>query len=424
MQDRRHKVRQYLAQIRKQSLHTLVSQVAVLALDFVVGVLVTRALGTAGRGTLALASTTAAVFYQFGLLGFHSANTARAAQGKDPIPVLVANSVAIALVVGLVSALILALIRDIVFDPTIMTVGILLVVVVAVPVYVAQQLLQSILLGLERVKTLNHIDIAIRLVQVVIVSGLLALSLVTPLVVLAVGVGVALLSTVLCARFALNGNGRLRWPDPGLIGTMAAFSFKAYITALLGYFVFRSDILMLAWLGTIDEVGQYSTALMIVNAIYILPQTISRMIFPKLSAEQDQPTRLSLAGSVATRVALLMLPVVIVGGLIADWLFPFVYGDAFAAAGVMFQWLLPGVFFWSVENVLRKPWESQRHATWVIAVWGTALALNLALNFVLIPRLGGIGAAIASSCALTLVFVATLTVFARAWRAGTPVAEH
>jgi O-antigen/teichoic acid export membrane protein len=415
MQDRRRKVQQYLTQIRQQSLHTLVSQVIVLGLDFVVGVLVTRSLGTAGRGTLAVASASAAVFYQFGLLGFHNANTARAAQGREPIPVLVSNSLLIAAVVGLISALVLVLIRDFLYDPMVMTFYIMILVMIAVPIYVAQQLLQSILLGQERVKVTNHIEIAIRLIQIGVVLAFLILGWITPLVVLAVGIGVALLSTILCIRAALQGAGSLRWPDPGLIGSMATFGFKAYITALLGYFVFRSDILMLAWLGTIEEVGQYSTALMIVNAIYVLPQTVSRMVFPKLSSEQDQLTRLSLAGRVALVVGALMLPVVAAGAVFSDVFFPFLYGEEFTAASEMFRWLLPGVLFWSVENVLRKPWESQRHATWVILVWAAALTLNLLLNYLLIPMLGGVGAAIASSCSLTLVFVSTLIVFARGW---------
>ena len=309
MTSRRQKVLQYLAQIRSQSLHTLVSQVLVLGLDFVVGVLVTRSLGTAGRGTLALASTTAAIFYQFGLLGFHNANTSRAAQGRDPIPLLVSNSLVIAVTVGLISALVLIIIRDSFYDPSVMTIPIMMVVIMAVPIYVAQQLIQSILLGQERVREINHIDIAIRLIQVFIVLIFLFLGWVTPTAVLAIGVVVALLSTILCVTAAVRGVGPLQRPNPKLIRSMATFSFKAYITALLGYFVFRSDILMLAWLSSIEEVGQYSTALMIVNAIYILPQTVSRMIFPKLSSEQDQLTRLSLAGSVALGVGALMLPV-------------------------------------------------------------------------------------------------------------------
>jgi O-antigen/teichoic acid export membrane protein len=297
----------------------------------------------------------------------------------------------------------------------VMTFYIMILVMIAVPIYVAQQLLQSILLGQERVKVTNHIEIAIRLIQIGVVLAFLILGWITPLVVLAVGIGVALLSTILCIRAALQGAGSLRWPDPGLIGSMATFGFKAYITALLGYFVFRSDILMLAWLGTIEEVGQYSTALMIVNAIYVLPQTVSRMVFPKLSSEQDQLTRLSLAGRVALVVGALMLPVVAAGAVFSDVFFPFLYGEEFTAASEMFRWLLPGVLFWSVENVLRKPWESQRHATWVILVWAAALTLNLLLNYLLIPMLGGVGAAIASSCSLTLVFVSTLIVFARGW---------
>lgn len=91
-------------------------------------------------------------------------------------------------------------------------------------------------------------------------------------------------------------------------------------------------------------------------------------------------------------------------GVIYD-LIEFLYGAAYLPSVPMSKILLLGVVFYGMNNIVSNylaatdlPWAS-------VLVWGVALVVNILLNILLVPDMGGIGAALASVITYVCVFL-------------------
>jgi O-antigen/teichoic acid export membrane protein len=98
----------------------------------------------------------------------------------------------------------------------------------------------------------------------------------------------------------------------------------------------------------------------------------------------------------------------ILAGLLADPLIHLLFGSAFAPAVEAFIWLLPAIFFLSMNTVLMNFFASLGMP--LITLYSTvfATAVNVLGNRWLIPELGIAGASIASMMAYGLMLLISI----------------
>jgi PST family polysaccharide transporter len=163
----------------------------------------------------------------------------------------------------------------------------------------------------------------------------------------------------------------------------------------------RIDQLMLAALGGPDakhEVGLYSAALRLSEVWYFVPIAISTAAFPhvvtwKAAGESVYHARLSQLFGLVTFIALTVaIPLTFMSGPIISIL----YGARYAGAAPILRihiWTTVFVFW----GVIGEMWYVNEGLTRVSLYRTlTAAGVNVALNLVLIPRFGGMGAAVAT----------------------------
>lgn len=391
-----------------------------MALEFVVNILVTRLLGPEGRGVLAMANSTSGLVSQFGLLGQNAANVYYGARRRIPLGPLLVNSLLLCLLVGVLFGGVLVAGYPQVADWLDVSDSMLLLLVLAVPLLMGQQLIQGLLLGRELVYSANHLEIQVRLLQLLMVGVVVFVGLVQPEIVFALGLLASLLAIALGVRVLTKQVPGFQVGRPSLLVFRRTLGYggKAYTASLLSFAVMRVDVFLINHFLGLEAVGLYAAGLAIVNAIYVLPSTLSQLALARLSNMRERWSRLVFAGRLAALVSLVMLPVVVIAWLCADGFFLLVYGEAFRDGALAFVWLLPGVFIWSVEANLRKLYSSDGFANWILYAWALAFVVNLMLNVLLIPLYGIIGAAMASSLALGLVGFWTFVVYGRDLLAG------
>jgi len=92
-------------------------------------------------------------------------------------------------------------------------------------------------------------------------------------------------------------------------------------------------------------------------------------------------------------------------------LLPLVFGAAFRESVPALMWLLPGVTIFSIANVIGSYLAGigKPHLNLAVALVG--LVVTVALDFVLIPWLGIIGAAIASTLSYLATTLAIIAIF-------------
>jgi O-antigen/teichoic acid export membrane protein len=114
------------------------------------------------------------------------------------------------------------------------------------------------------------------------------------------------------------------------------------------------------------------------------------------------------------------LVVSLVGALAAWLLIPyavrFIYGSDFDGSVWPLRWLLPGIVLLTVQRPLGAI-LLKRGRAWLYGLFGFgALAINVVANLILLPRVGIVGASIASSLCYAALAVANILA---TWDRGT-----
>lgn len=166
----------------------------------------------------------------------------------------------------------------------------------------------------------------------------------------------------------------------------------------------RIDVVMLGKMRGDSEVGIYAAAVALSEAFYFLPMILASSTLPAiLGARQSDPARyrarleeLYFSASWAAIILAAML------FALAPWLVNLLYGPAYRAAVAVLQihlWALIPVF---VGVVTSQYLVAENLQMLSLARTTAGLVVNVALNLLLIPRHGAVGAAVATLISYTL----------------------
>lgn len=382
----------------------------VLGAGFAVSIVTARALGPEGRGDYYFVLTVAYLVAQFGTLGLSSSNTYYAAKEPKLVGKLLANSVWVSLAVGLLATVALGVFvllggTERGHAPSDLWLAGLLAPLVLFPM-----LGSSLLVALDRVGAYNVFQLA---------SGLFNLLIITGASVSGLGVGGVLWGSIVSALlsamvllFALyrTAGADFRFDYP-TFSCGLRYAGKAYLVTLIGFVIMRCNLLLVAEQSGSKEAGYYSVAMQIVDALVILPQSASLLLFPHLVRQGGSylfTTLRSLAwvGSVLGLCCLLT-------AVLAHAFVQLAFGERFLPTVAILRWMLPGAFFIGLSSIASQPLAALGFPWELIAIWLTALCAATALNWWLIPAYGSLGAAAAFSITFALLFFAVL---ALAWK--------
>lgn len=380
------------------ALETAATEVVVLVIGLVTGVITARLLGPHDRGLLSLLGvfpTTLAVFVKLGVGPANVYFLRR--EGAAPGPVL-ANSAALALVVGVACvALVLAfrepLLRTILRGATS---GELAILMPLVPAAVLQSYLFGILQGQGQFRLFNRRSLWQALATCLGMAtalwalgfGLRAALLVT------VGVQLATTAWVLWTVLRATPRGTVR-PDGTLLGRTLRFGLKSHVQLLVAHLHARLDLYMLAFYLAPAEVAFYAIATRLAELIFMFPNSLGVAVYPRLAA-RDPADAHALTARACRIVFGTVVPVAVVLAVGGQWVIPLWYGPAYTPAVAPLRLLVPATCFMSLYFLLSRNFTSRNRQEVNLLAAGVALGGNVALNVVLIPRLGISGAAAAS----------------------------
>jgi O-antigen/teichoic acid export membrane protein len=222
-----------------------------------------------------------------------------------------------------------------------------------------------------------------------------------------IGVIVGNFTGTLLVYFALVGYRREQLGlqfDRRLFREMNRFGMPLVPTALFLWVTNFSDRLFLARLADTTEVGLYSVGVRIASAM-VLMITAFRLAWPAFaySIHDDREARRTYA-FVLTYVVLVTTWVATALALLSPWLVRWIAAPAFESASrVVGPLAFAAVAFAGYIVVAIGVGRAKRtQFNWVVT--GAAAAINIALNLLLIPPYGMMGAAIATIAAYSTMF--------------------
>ncbi|HEY4499697.1 MAG TPA: flippase [Candidatus Paceibacterota bacterium] len=184
---------------------------------------------------------------------------------------------------------------------------------------------------------------------------------------------------------------------PALIKPILSASLPFAFASFLGAIMINTDLLMVGWLRSPEELGWYSAAQKPVQLLYVFASLFATSLFPLLSKSvADTATFRSLLEK-ALRIALLAaIPITLIGVIFAQPLIQLFFGNQYLSAIGTFQILMltiliiyPSVI---VSNAILA-FNQQRY----LIIFSLIGALgNVILNYLLIPIFGIAGCALAT----------------------------
>lgn len=373
-------------------------------------VLVARELGPDGRGRYFLAVTIAVIVFHLANMGLEQAQFRLWSRRLASADELVTSAALFALGFGAAAVgltwLLYALGPGSLFRGT--TALDLVVILLVVPILIHSLLVTGLLVvGGD----LQRVNVAVLLGAIAQAVGLGALFIADRLTVraaLALYVVNYLVPWLLMLR-AVRGLGRVRRPVPWrLMATQLKIGAQYEPSIVFYYLNLRLDVIFVRRYLDLASVGIYSIAVLLAEVIWVVTDSVSWSVRERqANAPPDEAIEVSVR---AVRMTLLLS--FLVGAAMAAAVpvgIPLVFGREFAPATAVVWALLPAVGGMAVWKVLGPllvrllpPWTTP-------ALSAFSLLANVAANVVLIPRLGIVGAGLASAlsywCGSTLAVV-------------------
>lgn len=206
-----------------------------------------------------------------------------------------------------------------------------------------------------------------------------------------------------------------RWKfDAAYARKLLAESWPLILSGFAATLFMRIDQVLLGELSTNHEVGIYSVAARLSEIWYMVPVIITRSILPDFVKTKEIEGQVAYAKRIQFVYDILFtlaLGLALTTTFIATPLVIFLYGEAYAGAGIVLSvhiWAALFVF----NGVASNNWLlTERLLRFPLLSHTLAALVNIVLNIIFIPKYGGIGAAVATliSYSITYYFAYFLT---------------
>jgi len=374
------------------------SKVAGNAGFFAAVLILARALGPTGRGTIAFITVTALVVARIAGLGVAEATAVFAARRPDRRPALLSNLVVFMLASAAVAALIAcaALLAAGGERPAGVGAPELAILAVATVASALSEGAAAFLLGCSRLRSLALITATVSWIYpALLVSIAVVGELTVERAALAWLAGESWRAYLLLRRSSL-GVAPSR-PDFALLRSAVSFGLRAWVGTLSRFLNFRLDQILMGFLASEATLGIYAVAVNASEALLYLPAATAAALVPVVAG--DPRSRVDQTVRAFRSAALVTAGAMVAAAVLGPVLLPLLFGSAFRPSVGPFLWLLPGAIGFAATAIFSSGLMASsapgRSSLGPLA----SLAVGVALDLVLIPRFGATGAAAAASAA-------------------------
>lgn len=376
---------------------TLGARAVAMLGPFGVSILTARLLGPEDRGRYFLIIALAQIAAQIAGLGLHASNSYLVAARRELLGRLVVNSLAVAALVGPLAALLVVCIA---LGPELLALSdvaptgpIAFMALLITPLSLALLYLTNIAVGVGRVQLFNGLTI-LSGAWAVGAAALVSLAGGGVLAFLIAAATASAITSALGLVLLLRDAPPLAAFDVPLFREGVAYAFRAYLAALFGFLQLRVGVIALQYNASFADLGQFSIAAQITDALIIVPSTVSLLLFPNLvraqGADRWQATLTTLI-----RVSIFMLVLAGVVALATPVAIPLVFGAAYGAAVPLTIALLPSVLIVSMQSILSQFVAAEGFPWGQVRAWMIGFLLAAVLSVWLAEPLSGYGIAIA-----------------------------
>ena len=376
-----------------------ITQILVFCLLFVSSIIIARTLGPEGKGLFSLVLMIPIMTVTLTNMGINFSNIYFIGKNKYPIGAIIGNAIFYSLIVGGSIALLLIILEPLLNSYFLKDVSriYLYTALPLIPFLLMSENIYYVLLGYRmmiKLSILRLINPLTYLTILVIIYYFFQLSVYGAILANISGILVCLLVGIYflirsghCVGLTLNKT---------LYIESFKFGLKQHLGSIFQLLNYRLDLLIIAALLTSMEVGQYSVSVVIAETIWYIPGSLGLVLYPKTASSDREAANTFTPLVCKTNIILTFIAILIlygISGIIIPWLFT----SEFYPSVMALRLLLPGTFFLGISKVLASDLTGRGFPQYSTYSSLVSLISTVVLDFLLIPRFGINGAALASS---------------------------
>jgi O-antigen/teichoic acid export membrane protein len=400
----------------KESTITLVARLASFAVAMGTSIIIARMLGPTVKGSYALFLLTINVLVLFVLWGLGSANVYYGAKDKTLLPSLTGNSILAACVFGLVN---LGLVEIFSRMPAVQEYYLsnhieltqIKLFTMMVPVLLLQNYLVEIVRAAGNIlhyNLLNFWRAVIAFAMVLALVGFYRQTLSSALIAWALAITFTALPTLVVALKESGWRIRL---SLSLLGQSFKFGGRLYPGNIAQFLNYRLDIFLVGFFLSPFEIGIYTTATGLAEKLWEFPHAIRTVLLYRVASESEDKRSARTTMQVTRFIAVFMALICVVLAVFSYPLIFILYGSEYLSAAWPLVFLMPGVWALSIGKLLSIHLAGIGKPEIATAGAFISLIVTVVLDLILIPRIGILGAATASSIAYTISTIFYLIAF-------------
>ncbi|KAA1261002.1 Polysaccharide biosynthesis protein [Rubripirellula obstinata] len=396
-----------------QSASTFATQIVLMVISIVGGVIVARVLGPELKGKATLIELLAQTVFMVCSLGLGAAFSYSIARANDGRSQIISAAIVIGTFLWCVGMVFFwfswELHRSI-------WIGIETKFLVAASLlslcYILTNYGSRILIGLGRIDQVNVGALAKSLVNIsVIVFAVWLFDF--GLAGLVIALLVSSVVHIMSVGWFLRDNLRFEsfW-SADFISRTAAYGLKSYALLLINFLNYRLDLILLKYFDGDQAVGIYSLAVGMAELMWLAPNAAVAPLFSSVAkSDADNRSERTLQTTRFSLFLLLILSSLAV--VVGPYAINLLYGKEFEGSYFAFVSLLPGVCLFPIFKLLTVDLAARGRPGIGTIASALALVINIIANCYLIPKFGFVGAALATSLSYICMSAVVLAYFVR-----------
>lgn len=386
---------------------TLIAQAINMFLAFVISVVLGRYLGAEDLGLYRMISSVYAIAVLLASLGIPSAIIKYVAEYKkdqERLDEVVSSGVITSLLLGAAAIPIIFLfswpLAGFFHMPGL--VGLFQILALIFPFTLLSQALLGVMNGLREMKWYSVYYI----VQGSIMAGTTAILIYLGWGVKGAVVGLVLSSIASCLLLLLVSGRYFRISlkgFPQITKTLLSFSAPILVTNGINLVNTQADTLLTGYFLNAVEVGYYSASINLSRLLWIMPQAVQMITYPSTAEyySKNHHAALQMMVDKSTKYTACVLSLSgLTFAFFASDIVRLIYGSKFGSSMLPLQILLIGTVMWGVVMAIGGSVTGAGRPDLGMKLVAISAVTNLGLNFLLIPRVGISGAAVATTTSL------------------------
>jgi len=184
------------------------------------------------------------------------------------------------------------------------------------------------------------------------------------------------------------------------------FGMKGQFANIFNVMNYKLDIFIVAYFLSTDRLGIYAIAVSLTNILNFIPLSLINVLMPK--AANDMQIKKYLP-QVIRIVVFIMITISITLIFFGKMIITYLYSTTFLDAYILLIILLPGSIFLGINHMITSSLTGKGIPSVQSISAGIGVIITVLLDFILIPKIGILGASIATST--SYISMAVVSIF-------------